>query len=90
MRLDDEQMEDLFSPARNGIISTKYRWPHRTVPYRLSHKHSKEQRNYIELALSEIEAVSCLKFVRQTNEKSYIAITVSNRRFLNNHFAMRC
>lgn len=90
MILDEEQMEDLFSPARNGIISTKYRWPHRTVPYRLSHKHTKEQRKYIELALSEIEKVSCLKFIRQTNEKHYIAITVSSHRLLNNPFAIRC
>lgn len=77
MRLDEEQMDDLFSLKRNGIISTKYHWPDRTIPYRLTHKHTKKQRNFIELALSKIASVSCLKFVRQTNEKNYIEITVS-------------
>lgn len=79
MILTEEQMEELYSPARNGIISTKYRWPHRIVPYRLSRQHTKKQRHYIELALRKIESVSCLRFYRQRNEKHYIKITVSWR-----------
>lgn len=51
MRLTEEQMEDLFSPARNGLIKTKYRWPNKTVPYELNINHSKEQNDHIELAL---------------------------------------
>lgn len=77
MILTEEQMEDLYSPARNGLISTKYRWPNKTLPYRLTHEHTKEQRDYIELALRKIESVSCVKFIRQTNQNEYIEITVS-------------
>lgn len=77
MLLSKEQFEELFSPARNGLISTKYRWPNKTIPYQLSMNHTQEQRDHIELALKAIESVSCVKFVRYTNEVNYIEITVS-------------
>lgn len=77
MILDDEQMEDLFSPARNGLVSTKYRWPNKTLIYQMSEQHTKEQRDYIEKALKTLESVSCVKFVKRTNEQNYVEITVS-------------
>lgn len=77
MMLSEEQLEAIFSPARNGLISTKYRWPKKTVPYQLSMDHTKEQRDYIELALKTIESVSCVKFVRRTNQWNYVDVTVS-------------
>lgn len=77
MELNEEQMEDLFSPARNGLIATKYRWPNKTLIYQMSEALSKEQRDYIELALKTMESVSCVKFVRRTNEEDYVEITVS-------------
>lgn len=77
MHLSNEQFEELFSPARNGLISTKYRWPNKTVPYQLSMNHTQDQRNYIERSLKTIESNSCVKFVRHTNETDYIEITVS-------------
>ena len=89
MILTEEQMDELFSPARNGLISTKYRWPNKTVPYRLTHEHTREQRDYIELAVRKIESVSCLKFVRQTNQPAYIQITVSCNRYSNNFEILR-
>lgn len=58
-------------------ISTKYRWPNKTVPYQLSMNHTSEQRNHIELALKTIESVACVKFIRRSNETDYIEITVS-------------
>lgn len=76
MRLTEEQMEDLFSPARNGLIKTKYRWPNKTVPYELNINHSKEQNDHIELALKTIESVSCVRFIKRTTEKDYIDIMV--------------
>lgn len=76
MNLSEEQFEDLFSPARNGLISSKYRWPNKTVPYELSAEHTKEQRDYIELAAKTIESVSCVKFVRRTNEMDYLEFLV--------------
>lgn len=77
MLLSKKQLEELFSPARNGLISTKYRWPNEIVPYQLSMNHTQEQRDYIELALKTIESVSCVKFVRRTNEANYVDVTVS-------------
>lgn len=77
MLLSKEQLEDLFAPARNGLISTKYRWPNKTVPYQLSMNHTQQHRDYIERTLKAIESVSCVKFIRHTNEVDYIDITVS-------------
>ena len=77
MQLNEEQMEALFSPARNGLVSTKYRWPNKTVPYKMSMDYTKEQSDYIELALKTIESVSCVKFVRRTNEEDYVRVFVS-------------
>lgn len=77
MILDDEQMEDLFSPARNGLVDTKYRWPNKTLIYQLSEGHTKEQNDFIEEALKVLESVSCVKFKRRTNEEKYVEITVS-------------
>lgn len=76
MILTEAQKDALFSPARNGFISIFYHWPHKRVYYQLSHEHTKEQRDYIELALKKMESVSCLKFLRRTNQKDYIEITV--------------
>lgn len=77
MVLNEEQIEDLLSPARNGLIKKRYRWTNKTVPYLLSDEHTKEQNDYIELALKAIESVSCIKFVRRTNEEEYIEMNVS-------------
>lgn len=77
MILSEEQFEALFSPARNGLLSPEYRWPNKTVPYQLCQEHSQEQQNAIELALKKIESVSCVKFVRRTDQNDYVEITVS-------------
>lgn len=77
MILTEEQQEGLYGRTRNGLILTKYRWPNKTVPYELSSNHTKEQRDYIEKALRTIESVSCVKFVRRTNEVDYVEMKVS-------------
>lgn len=77
MLLSKDQLEELFAPARNGLISTKYRWPNKTVPYLLSTNHTQQHREYIERILKTIESVSCVKFIRRTNETDYVEITVS-------------
>ena len=76
MILNEEQVEALSSSGRNGLINTKYRWPNKTVPYQLSDDHTKEQRDYIEKGLRTLESVSCLKFVRRTNETKFVNLTV--------------
>lgn len=77
MQLNAEQMEAIFSPARNGLISEQYRWTNKTVPYQMTTGHTKEQRAHIELALKVLETVSCVKFVKRTNEEDYVEMTVS-------------
>lgn len=79
MVLTKEQKEALFSRTRNGLILSKYRWPNKTVPYQLSSNHTKEQQDYIELALKTMESVSCLKFIKRTNEEDYVLLTVCIR-----------
>lgn len=76
MIITEEQKEALFARTRNGLIATKYRWANKTVPYQLTTDHTKEQRNYIEKALRTLASVSCLTFVRRTNEKDYVQLQV--------------
>lgn len=77
MLLSDEQTDQLFYNARNGRRNRKYRWPNNTVPFQLSLDHSREQRKYIKNALKMIESVSCIRFVRHTNEVDYIEVQVN-------------
>lgn len=77
MVVTKEEENDLKIPSRNGTINKKYRWPNGTIPYAMTSNHSKEQQNYIENSLKKIESISCIKFVRRTNQKDYIQITVS-------------
>lgn len=72
------QSAHTFSRAKTDLITTKYRWPNKTVPYQFSMDHTSEQRNHIEMALKIIESVSCVKFIRRTNETDYIEITASS------------
>lgn len=77
MRLTEEQTEMLFSPAKNGLVSTKYRWPNKTLPYVLPKNLSIPQKIQTKLALKTLESVSCVKFVERTNEKDYVEVEVS-------------
>lgn len=77
MLLTEKQLQELSSSARNGLISTDYRWPNKTIPYQLSMNHTKKQRDYIEQALGTIESVSCVKFIRRTHESDYVEVTAS-------------
>lgn len=61
----------------SGLDSLDIRWPENVIPYQLSGKHTKQQQNQIEMALSSIEAVSCLKFKRRSNESDFVKLSVS-------------
>lgn len=76
MRLTEEQTEMLFSPAKNGLVFTKYRWPNKTLPYVLPKNLSKPQKIQTKLALKTLESVSCVKFVERTNEEDYVEVEV--------------
>lgn len=76
MRLTEEQVEMLFPPARNGLVSLKYRWPNKTLPYTLPKNLSKPQKIQIELALRTMESISCVKFVERNNQTDYVEVRV--------------
>lgn len=75
--LSNDQLEALFSSPQNVSMLTNYRWPNKTIPYEHSQEHSKKQQEYIERAMKMIETVSCVKFIKRTNEEDYIEITAS-------------
>lgn len=77
LMLNAEQFEAIKSHDRNGLINLKYRWPNKTVVYKMNANHTKEQQLYIKMAQWAIESVSCIKFVSHTNESEYIALQVS-------------
>lgn len=79
MRLTEEQKEMLFSPARNGLIQTKFRWPNKTVPYVLPNTMSAPQKIQTERALRTLESVSCVKFVERTDQADYVEVIVCQR-----------
>lgn len=76
MKLTEEQSELLFSPARNGLISTEFRWPDKTLAYTLPENLSNKQKTQIELALRTMESLSCVKFVERTEQTDYVEVKV--------------
>lgn len=79
MRLTEEQEEILFSPAKNGLVLTKFRWPNKTIPYVLPKTLSAPQKAQTELALRTLESVSCVKFVKRTDQTDYVDVVVCLR-----------
>lgn len=79
MILSEDQIDEIVSPERNGLISKNARWPNNVVRYQLSPNHTKQQHNIIENALKQIEKVSCIKFLPRTNQNAYVEIIVSLR-----------
>lgn len=73
--LSPEQINDLT--LRNGLSDEKYSWPNHTVVYEISEDFDEEKKDYINKALEDMEAVTCLKFIPRTKEESYIKVTVS-------------
>lgn len=75
INLNEEKLNELLSSRPNDLAKTF--WPNNTVPYALSFDHSEEQHAIIEDAIKRIEAVSCLKFIRRTDERPFIQIIVN-------------
>lgn len=77
MVLTAKQEKELFGLDRTGLINLMYRWPNNTIPYELSSVFDQDQLDYIELGLRRIEEVTCMHFVRRTNEVNYVYVQVS-------------
>lgn len=80
MVLNENQAKALIS-NESKLTDSDFRWRSNVIPYQLSTKHTQKQHDHIEKALRTIEADSCLKFVRRTNETDYIRLIVSDSTF---------
>lgn len=79
--LNKEQKAEFSSFSRNGQLNIRFRWPQKTVPYQLSSSVNTQQRELIESALNRIQSVSCVKFVKRSNQRDFVQVNVSADRF---------
>lgn len=70
------QEEELFGFERTGLVDVNYRWPNNTIPYELSTSFEQTRLDDIEEALRRIENVTCMKFVKRTDEVNYVYVSV--------------
>ncbi|XP_053669754.1 zinc metalloproteinase nas-4-like [Anopheles nili] len=70
------EQEDAVKYGYTAVIGEAYKWPNNIVPYVIdSTAFSIVQQNSIVSALQQIELVSCVRFVKRTNQKDYVAVT---------------
>lgn len=74
--LTKEQENMIFGLDRTGLVDINYRWPNSTIPYELSTDFEQHRLDDIELALRRIEEVTCLRFIKRTDEVNYVYVTV--------------
>lgn len=68
----------MFGLQRTGLVNENYRWPNNTVTYEISSAFEPDRVESIELGLRRIEEVTCIRFVKRTNEVNYVFVTVRN------------
>lgn len=77
--LNENQYDHIFGNdlTRNGLVNVTFRWQNHTIPYLLDqYNHTQEQRDHIEKGLRFLEKVTCLKFVKRTNQRDFIQVQV--------------
>lgn len=85
--LTKQQEEELFGLKRTGLVNENYRWPNNTVFYEISSAFEQDRVEAIELGLRRIEEVTCIRFVKRTNEVNYVFVTVQEMNFFFVHFS---
>jgi len=78
MILTKKQEEELFGLGRTGLVNENYRWPNNTVYYEISTAFEQDRVESIELGLRRIEEVTCLRFVKRTDEVNYVYVTANS------------
>lgn len=64
---------------RTGLKHTMYRWPNNTVVYNMdSPPFEQSEIDLVGRSLEAIENVTCVKFVKRTDEEYFVNITVTN------------
>ncbi|XP_055331478.1 astacin-like [Paramacrobiotus metropolitanus] len=79
----DIKKEDFRQPTptgafRNAIVDRNLRWERGVVPYTLSDNYAEAEKQVIEEALRDMMYKTCIRFVRRTTEKDYIAFLKRN------------
>ncbi|CAD7089231.1 unnamed protein product [Hermetia illucens] len=67
-----------FPPGRNGITNTNQRWTNKIVYYDISPSFTGPEKNYIIGAINAIQAASCVRFERRSNQNNYVYVTREN------------
>ncbi|XP_058125691.1 seminal metalloprotease 1-like [Anopheles ziemanni] len=63
--LTEEQERDMLANRRNGLIAEIDRWPNNVIPVLIQEEDfTPEQVEYIKRGMRQLEAVSCVKFVK--------------------------
>jgi len=78
MILTKKQEDALFGLDRTGLVNENYRWPNNTVYYEISSDFEQDRVESIELGLRRIEEVTCLRFVKRTDEVNYVYVTANS------------
>nr|ABV60299.1 astacin-like metalloprotease [Lutzomyia longipalpis] len=81
MVLTESQRRAFFNgrtDSRTGLLNERFRWPNNNLVYDFANDVNQEQKDYIELALRNISASTCLTFSKRTNEKDYVKVTTSS------------
>lgn len=79
--LTKKQEDELFGLQRTGLVNENYRWPNNTVYYEISPDFQQDRVESIEEGLRRIEAVTCIRFVKRTDEVNYVYVTVRDTNF---------
>lgn len=62
---------------RTGLVQTMYRWPNNTVVYNMdSPPFEQSEKDLVERSLKKIEEVTCVQFVKRTDEDYFVNLTV--------------
>lgn len=68
---------DEFTFARTGLTQIWYRWPNNTVVYNMdTPPFEQSDKDLVEHSLKQIEEVTCVKFVKRTDEDYFVNLTV--------------
>uniref|UniRef100_A0A1L8DQK6 Metalloendopeptidase n=1 Tax=Nyssomyia neivai TaxID=330878 RepID=A0A1L8DQK6_9DIPT len=81
MILTESQRQAFFKSridSRTGLLDERYRWQNNTLPYDFASDVSKEQQDYIELALRNISSNTCLTFTKRTDEVDYVKVSTDS------------
>ncbi|XP_055710556.1 zinc metalloproteinase nas-4-like [Phlebotomus papatasi] len=79
--LTDEQKARIFDSmvdGRTGLLNPRYRWPNNILYYEYADHVTQEQREWIDLGLSNITGHTCLTFTPRTTETDYVYVTTSS------------